>query len=413
MSSSNIVSPNPRTSSSAIGAACLPSYTAPICDKSTISKSDLIQALAGKTNTKEGKFNCAKDKLAMVLIPIVENQHEFYSAFERIDRANSTLDVSLASSLKAAFIIDFPVVDEDAVPIKFRLKKSSLTKNFVKEDLAHIIANLYKLIELAKPSKFFRKSMKLTAELVALVDRAIDYISELKVVESQPKLLRGEKRAPHQLTRKYLNGGVFLPDQACFRICVFCKHSFVDEDPNNKNVLENNRKKEDIHNKLRAELEDFKNGRRSTPPVGANGKPVTKRLPPLNREAIILQCHCHQMRCARANTDTGSTCELKCCNPITGERYEWAIENGISICNCPVCRCQCKKAYKLDNMQHIMAEIAKEDAFKDKNGKKNGEVEQEKRSLEIQEFISNSIQYGYERRSEYKAVLDEMKNKGE
>ena len=91
----------------------------------------------------------------MVLIPIVENQHEFYSAFERIDRANSTLDVSSASSLKAAFIIDFPVEDEDAVPIKFRLKKSSLTKNFVKEDLAHIIANLYKLIKLAKPSKFF------------------------------------------------------------------------------------------------------------------------------------------------------------------------------------------------------------------------------------------------------------------
>ena len=93
MSSSNIISPPPHQGKAAASlsasqhvTATLPSYTAPICDSSSISKSDLIQALVGRTNTKEGKFNCAKDKLAMVLIPIVQNQHEFYSTFDRIDR---------------------------------------------------------------------------------------------------------------------------------------------------------------------------------------------------------------------------------------------------------------------------------------------------------------------------------------
>ena len=199
--------------------------------------------------------------------------------------------------------------------------------------------------------------------------------------------------------------GVFLPSQSCFRVCVFCKHSFIDEGPNNKNVLEKTRAKETAYNKLKAEFEAFKNGKRNDPPIRVNGKPVTKRMPPLNRESFILQCHCFQMRCTREGSDIGSTCELKCCNPVSGERYEWVIENEVKKCNCPVCCCRCRKAYKQENIHHIMAEIAKQSATIDKNGNKIGLKEQEKCSLEAQDFIASSIQYGYDREVQYRVSV--------
>ena len=83
MSSSNIVL-HSRTSASSSArlhtSATLLSYTVPLCNKSSVNKSDLIQALASKTNTKEVKFNCSKDEHAMVLIPII-----------RVISTNSTL----------------------------------------------------------------------------------------------------------------------------------------------------------------------------------------------------------------------------------------------------------------------------------------------------------------------------------
>ena len=92
--------------------------------------------------------------------------------------------------------------------------------------------------------------------------------------------------------------------------------------------MEKNQVKEIAHNKVRAEFEAFKNGKRNEPPIGANGKHVTKRMPPLNRGSFVLQCHYFQMQCAREGSNIGGTCELKCYNPVSRERYEWVVKGG-------------------------------------------------------------------------------------
>ena len=132
--------------------------------------------------------------------------------------------------------------------------------------------------------------------------KSIDHVREQKEEESEPKLLRGGKLSGIQLSRKYCQGGGFKPADLCYQICIFCKHQFIDEAPENKNVDDNNRKKEEKYEELRKEFEAFKNGTRATPPIGPNGKAIWKQLPPIKKDSLILQCHCFQMRCVQENT---------------------------------------------------------------------------------------------------------------
>ena len=100
------------------------------------------------------------------------------------------------------------------------------------------------------------------------------------------------------------------------------------------------------------------------------------------------------MRYAREGSDCASTCELKCKNIKTGERYEWQWENGLKKCTCPVCLCNCRKVYKLDNIQGIMGELARMDVSLNADG----DVEEnsvKKREMEAQDYINKSLAYGF------------------
>ena len=180
----------------------------------------------------------------------------------------------------------------------------------------------------------------------------------------------------------------------------------------NSLVLENNRKKEVAHEKLRKEFDEFKNGKRSNLPIGPSGKAVTTRLPALKKEHLILQCHCYQMRCAREGTDCGSNCEMKCTDPLTGKRYKWVHEEGLKKCSCPVCRCNCRKAYKLDNIEEILADLALAEAESNSVGTTNKKEAEMKRLIEAQQFISDSISLGYKSLDLYKSAMEKMKAKG-
>ena len=60
------------------------------------------------------------------------------------------------------------------------------------------------------------------------------------------------------MERKYCQGGGFKPKDDFYQVCVFCKHPFVDEIPENKNELNNNRAKEKAHNELKKHFDVFK-----------------------------------------------------------------------------------------------------------------------------------------------------------
>ena len=86
-------------------------------------------------------------------------------------------------------------------PTQIQNQKSMPNIFFAKEDLGNVVVNMYKLTKL---EQFFCKGKKFTSELNTLVDRPIEYISQLTEVESALKLLLEEKQALHQLTYKWL-----------------------------------------------------------------------------------------------------------------------------------------------------------------------------------------------------------------
>ena len=414
-SNQNVVSPTPQpkrvtAAARAVSAGgqhpiqLFPSYAALVCDQSSITKSDLIKSLAGKCGSK---LSISKDAIRLALLLIVEKQQEFCAALGKVDKSSMSSDSSAASSLQGAFLTDFPFGDDG----KFKRTKGSIA-NSNKEELATLMVNFYKLVELAKKSKHFRQLVKHVEPINALVKKSIEHVREQKEEESEPRLLRGEKRTGSQLSRKYCQGGGFKPADLCYQICIFCKHQFIDEAPENKNVFDNNRKKEEKYEELRKEFEAFKNGTRATPPIGPNGKAIRKRLPPIKKDSLILQCHCFQMQCAQENSDVGSSCELKCCDPTTGNKYKWEKVGILKKCTCPICTCSCRKAYKLDNIQAIMGVLAREDGNVINSNLNNQKMAEKQQQLEARDFISKSLRFGYQQRDVYRNMIDKMKSKG-
>ena len=80
-SSRNVVSPVPQrkartnsSSSSVHQLTSLPSYSAPVCEASSITKLEIIEALSGKSGTKGVALSCSKDTLKTTLLPILQHQ---------------------------------------------------------------------------------------------------------------------------------------------------------------------------------------------------------------------------------------------------------------------------------------------------------------------------------------------------
>ena len=127
----------------------LPSYVAPICKTSSISNNDILKAIDGRNGTKDGAFNCCKDKLHVILTPIVENLTDFYTTLGKIDR-DSTHSSSPSSSFQPLCEIEFQLDTSNTMNgPKFNVTKSSLNWKS-KHDLATMVVNVYKNIELAK-----------------------------------------------------------------------------------------------------------------------------------------------------------------------------------------------------------------------------------------------------------------------
>ena len=131
---------------------------------------------------------------------------------------------------------------------------------------------------MANDSRHFRQLQKHTGELNSIVKRALLYVKEQKENASEPKLLHGEKRSAVQLSRKYCQGGGKKPDDVCYQICIYCKHTFVDEVPENKKVFEKNRLKEQKHEELKKQFEGFKNGERNPPPNWSEWKGNSEQI---------------------------------------------------------------------------------------------------------------------------------------
>ncbi len=396
-------------------AASLPSYVAPICETSDISKEQIINLLSTKAKTKEGAFSCSKERLLRVLTPIVEKTKMLIDCFEKIDNDSLFTSSDDASNITDSFFIEFPIQGETTSSTS---KKKKIIKYFsiatarkhTVNELATKLVNIYTIFDQVKENISFRQCRTIFNPLSDLMKEAIETIKKSNVEENEPsKLLRGLKISNQQLARKYLQSGGYLPQDEAYHFCPFCKHRCVDCMPENKNVDKNNAKKDAEYNEMKKKWDEWKSGKKGAmQPVTRTGKLLTKAPLYGKRDKLLMQCHCHQMRCAREKSNNGSTCEFKCMNSLTKKKFEWTYVKGIKVCSCPVCMCKCSKAFAMDDVSSITSELTKR-----ATGSGNPDVDGEKKAIEDQieaiNFISKTIDFGCDARKVCNDMMEKMK----
>ena len=159
--------------------------------------------------------------------------------------------------------------------------------------------------------------------------------------------------------------------------------------------------------------------------MSSSGNLITTRLPSLKKESIILQCHCYQMNCVKEGTDVGSTCGSGCKintnendNSDTtggggGGRYEWEFDNcGQKFCTCPICTCKCRKAYKMEDIDSIMTQLALNESQNGDGREKGRGGDEDMHRNRVQGLINRSFSFGYQQRGVYDSSMRHMKEKG-
>ncbi len=338
-----------------------PTYHTPVVDPSSICDDEIVKLITSKASTSSNSFQCSSLRVKEALYPFVDNQLLFFSAFENVDKENSSSNNG--SSLLSTFLSHFPLKPSIIIPTKekdFKTNQSKINK-LTKVDATRKVISIYNIVKQAESSKYFRQAKKHTLLITKLVDEATKTLTDEQAKLLDSKILQGLNRTQQQIERKYLQKGGFVPSDPNYRYCVFCKHEFIDEPPENKSVETENKRLEEEHRKLKQAVEDYKNKKTKDPPVSSTGRPITDRVPSLKLGSLILQCHCHQMRCVREGSLQGSTCNRMCRKPGTNKRCEWREDDdGIKKCTCEVCICPCKKAYKIGDIPQIMAVMALE-----------------------------------------------------
>ena len=180
--SRNLVSPVPQTKTSAVAPAVhtltlLPSYNVLVCNKLSVSKKEIIDALYDETKTRDSAFSCSKKILLDSLIPIIEKQDRFFKYFEKIDKENAADDSTSASSLKSSLAVEFPFVVSSNGKVTFNIHKLSLN-HLNKQEIATKMVNTYKIFELAKVSCHFCQVEKFTTKLDDIINKTIEHNTE-------------------------------------------------------------------------------------------------------------------------------------------------------------------------------------------------------------------------------------------
>ena len=87
--------------------------------------------------------------------------------------------------------------------------------------------------------------------------------------------------------------------------------------------------------------------------IGKKGQPIKRPPPKYVDEVDILVCHCLQLHCIAKGGDSGVTCPIRCMNSRTKKRYGMDTSNGRSSCLCPICRCDCNRAWKVSFIIYV------------------------------------------------------------
>ena len=241
-----------------------------------------------------------------------------------------------------------------------------------------------------------------------VVQYILDHDEENGRVNSS--LLKGIQLAGCQADRKFLAGGGFRPKDELYQLCAFCGHNAVDEPEDNAEVTKRNEEKMKEERELIRQWEKHvSNWNKFPSPMTKQGTPYTMRPKGAAKEKKILQCHCFQMQCMQQGTNHGSTC-LFLCLDNNGIRFPWSKEK---CCTCPICRCQCNKAYYYDDVPAIADAKLKIGNDSDEKNEEQRRVKEEEARSAAMRWLDSHANIARVTRDTTSKTFDKMKEKGE
>jgi len=192
-----------------------------------------------------------------------------------------------------------------------------------------------------------------------------------------------------------------VPKDRAHQKCMMCGHFSINEQIENKGIMEHNKEVKEVYDKKMEVWKEFKEKERANagkkdgkniayPKDPTDPKRVMKMKPKMGITKVQrLQCMCSTSKCISKSSDICSTCPIKCRDPATGTRYSFEPH-----CTCPICTCTCTASYGIDEFHKLSIDIAMYKAAEKK--KKGGVDENEESNQNIQSFIStmfnNSVQ---------------------
>ncbi|CAB9517888.1 hypothetical protein SEMRO_889_G216550.1 [Seminavis robusta] len=191
-----------------------------------------------------------------------------------------------------------------------------------------------------------------------------------KIDEQTPNLSYDEA------TRKFLKGGGVRPLKKSDWCCLFCGHEYIDEPASNAN----NEKKflaEIRQYEQKQQAEDSQNG-------GAGNNNSKLKKPKMPKPYQL--CHCHKFRCVGPSS-LGSTCPIKCINPVTNQRYP--IVEG--KCTCPLCKCICQISYAVGASEHLTLKQQLDDSAMDQQKQLGVQASRQRVSFFTSESMNQTL----------------------
>ena len=238
-SSTNTQSINRQQRDNPSAASNPPVYDPIIVEDSSITQNDLREILRSSSK-RTGDFVCLVAEKKEILGDILKQHNHISAALTNVDADN------VRSNQDSTFKFRF-----EACIAKYNTKGK--IKRATNTALSDHMIDLFSILKEVFNHPRFRSTGKYVRVLMTKMEDAVAFVVAKKEDGKEPiALLRGEKRTSAQLNRKFMDGGGTIPRDDSLYPCVYCKHSTVDEPPENVNVASVN---EDLLSKHAAIVE--------------------------------------------------------------------------------------------------------------------------------------------------------------
>ena len=199
-------------------------------------------------------------------------------------------------------------------------------------------------------------------EVLALMDKVDQLVVERKVgglvAKFKPvSLTKGQRERSFDQDRHD------ILDKS-YKRCVFCLHPSTNYVLENDTVVDENKVMTDTYNSAATVWNTYTAKKEAEKKKGASARPVPNPKHPITGvemkaapkrpnllELIIIMCICKISQCLMKDSDTGSSCFMKCLDVGTNLRCTWDPITG--RCTCLVCMCQCPAAWNMRDTNKI------------------------------------------------------------